>query len=185
MKMRIFLLLICCFLPSLAGAKEITLDEVVNALETPFKATTKAGIVDFQAEFSQESRLASIDRTQHGRGQVSFKFMHRESDGSPVAMFRWVYSEPTPQEIIADGQTMWAYQPENRQVIKSDIGQLSQQGDNPVTFLSGLGNLSRDFQVRWGVPKSDSDGNYILELQPRRKSQLIQSVKIVVDRDAV
>lgn len=185
MKFKLFLLLFCCFLPTLAGAAEITLDDVVNALETPFKATTVAGIDDFQADFFQESHLASIDRIQRGEGKVSFKFLHRESDGRPVAMFRWEYREPTPQEIIADGQTLWAYQPENRQVIKSDISQLSQQSDNPVTFLSGLSNLSRDFDVRWGAPKNDRNGNYILELQPHRKSQLIHSLKMIVDKDAV
>lgn len=185
MKFKLFLLLLCSLLPSLATATEISLDDVVDALETPFKARTAAGIDDFQAEFFQESHLASIDRIQRGQGQVSFKFLHRKSDGSPVAMFRWEYREPTPQEIIADGNTLWAYQPENRQVIKSDISQLSQQSDNPVTFLSGLSNLSRDFEVRWGAPKSDRDGNYILELLPRRKSQLIHSLKMIVDRDAV
>jgi outer membrane lipoprotein carrier protein len=101
-------------------------------------------------------------------------------------MFRWEYRRPSIQEIVSDGRTMWVYLPENRQVIESDLSEVSfQQSDNPVTFLSGLGNLSRDFNVRWGAPNSDRDGNYILDLQPRRSSQLIQALQIVVDRDAV
>ncbi len=185
MKWIVYILLLGCLLPVPARATEISLDDVVSALETPFKATTAGGIADFQAEFSQESHLVSIDRVQHGQGQVSFKFQQRASDGHSITMFRWVYREPEPQEIIADGETMWAYQPENRQVIKSDISQLNQQSDNPVTFLSGLGNLSRDFQVRWGAPNTDRDGNYLLELQPRQKSQMIHRLTLVVDRDAV
>lgn len=190
---RFFILLIICLLPSLASAAAIGLPDVIKTLETPFKATaTKdrgtatSGIYDFQADFFQESQIASIDRVQRGRGEVSFKFQRERFADAPLAMFRWEYREPTLQEIVSDGRTMWVYQPDNRQVIESDITQVSrQQNDNPVTFLSGMGNLSRDFNIRWGVPNVDREGNYVLELQPRRISQLIQTLTIVVDRDAV
>lgn len=194
MRIKLFgLLLLCVFFPGIAAAATVGLSEVVKTLETPFKPAAQArrgtptsGIFDFKADFFQESHIASIDRVQRGRGDVSFKFLRRAGDDVPQAMFRWEYREPSPQEIVSDGETMWVYLPENRQVIQSDIREVSrQQGDNPVTFLSGLGNLSRDFVIRWASPDSDREGNYILELEPRRVSQLIHRLQIVVDRNAV
>lgn len=185
--------LLFCLLTSASNASAIGLSDVIKTLETPFKSTaTKdrgtatSGIYDFQADFFQESQIASLDRVQRGRGEVSFKFQRVRIADAPLAMFRWEYREPTIQEIVSDGRTMWVYQPDNRQVIESDISQISRhQSDNPVTFLSGLGNLSRDFNIRWGAPNTDREGNYILDLQPRRVSQLIHTLQIVVDRDAV
>lgn len=194
MRLKIFFFLVVfCLLPALASAEPVALNDVINTLETPFKTTnqgksgqTVSWIHDFQAEFLQESQIAALDRVQRGKGEVSFKFLSRQGDKGSLAMFRWVYREPTVQEIISDGQTLWVYLPENRQVIESDLSQANrQQEENPVTFLSSLGNLSRDFTIHWPTPNVDADGNYILELQPRRKSQLIETLQIVVARDAV
>jgi len=192
MKYKMFVLLFCCLVPSLTFAANISLNDVIKTLETPFKSPAAkdsraetARIYDFQADFFQESLLASIDRVQRGSGKVSFKFQQRNDADAPLAMFRWEYRKPTLQEIISDGQTMWVYQPDNRQVVESDISQISQQSDNPVTFLSGLGNVSRDFHVRWAEPNTDRNGNYVLQLEPRRPSQLIASLQIIVNRKAV
>lgn len=190
---RFFALLFFCLLPCTSFAAGIGLSDVINTLETPFKKTASkepgtatSGIFDFQADFFQESRIASIDRVQRGRGEVSFKFERQQGTASPLAMFRWEYQEPNIQEIVSDGRSLWVYQSENRQVIESDISQLSrQQSDNPVTFLSRLGTLSHDFTIAWGTPSTDQDGNYVLELQPRRDSQLVQRLLIVVARAAV
>lgn len=189
----IILLLFFSLLPSFSVASTVGLNDVIKTLETPFKSTATvdrgtatSGIYDFTADFFQESQIASIERVQRGRGEVSFKFQWVGRAEVPLALFRWEYREPVLQDIVSDGRTLWVYQPDNRQVIESDISQVSRhQSDNPVTFLSGLGNLSRDFNIRWAVPNLDREGNYVLELQPRRNSQLIRSLQIVVDRDAV
>ncbi len=184
-----FALLLLGLLPALSVAAEINLSDVIRTLETPFQATDagRIGMIeDFQAAFFQESQIASLDRLQRGEGNVSFRFVTHNREQVPQAMFRWEYRRPSIQEIVSDGRTLWVYLPENRQVIESDLTDVSlRQSDNPVTFLSGLGNLSRDFNIRWGAPNIDRDGNYVLDLQPRRSSQLIQTLQIVVDRDAV
>ncbi len=181
-------LLLLLFVPGVSGAAEVELNDVITALETPFKAQTKKSeqIADFSADFSQESHIASIDRTQYGQGVVQFKFETAAVQKSPQAKFRWEYQEPSVQEIISDGQTMWVYLPENRQVIESDISQIdAQQGENPVTFLSGLGNLSRDFSINWGDPRIVEAEGYLLQLEPRKASQFIQKIEIVVSEAAV
>lgn len=183
-----FIALILFLLPGLSCATDVNLTDVITTLETPFMRSTQpeARIRDFQAEFVQKSHITSINRVQRGEGAVRFKFLFADQSQSPVAQFRWDYRLPAIQEIISDGRKMWVYLPENRQVIESDIAQLDeQQGENPVTFLSGLGNLSRDFIVSWSPEQIDEGGNYLLTLQPRKESKLIQQMRIVVNKKAV
>ncbi len=182
------ILLLLLFIPVSSIATEVSLSSVVDALETPFKVGTKSNnqIHNFSADFLQQSQIASIGRTQHGSGTVSFSFTPAKKDGVVLAKFRWQYIKPTIQEIISDGQTMWVYIPENRQVIASDLRLINKEsGQNPVTFLSGLGNLSKDFLVEWGNPQFDARGNYYLQLTPREESQFIQLIDIVVNKKAV
>lgn len=189
---RMFVLALCLFLsvPTLALARgeSIGMSQVIRAIEDPFKADAPADIAigDFEADFFQESRIASLDRVQRGRGRVMVKFDHTRGDRVPKALFRWEYDQPTTQEIVSDGRTIWVYLPDNRQVIQSDIELAAQsRPDDPVTFLTGLGNLSRDFLIGWAEPNQDIEGNYVLELRPRRVSPMIQRLLLVVNRDSV
>ena len=191
MKKRLLVGLILSLLfPALASAANVGLRDVINTLECPFKAD--AGIEckverveDVRADFFQESRLVALDRDQRGRGTVMFLFEPGDSRRAPIVMFNWQYQEPNDQEIVSDGRTMWVYLPESRQVIESDLTLDNRAGAvNPVTFLAGLGNLSRDFFISYASPNTDSDGNYILELRPKQSSPLIRNLQIVVDRGA-
>lgn len=179
-------LLLAVWLPAAATAANVGLHHVVTALESPFRPGASNAVHDVRAEFFQESRLASLDRSQRGRGTVTFRFEPGTRNRAAVAMFNWQYEEPNRQEIVSDGRTMWVYIPDNRQVIESDISNIGQaNAANPITFLSGLGNLSRDFVISWASPNRDAKGNYVVELQPRRSSTLIRQLTLVVDRDAV
>lgn len=172
-------------LPSVCLAA-LDLAEVIKTLETPFKHETPKSerIADFSAGFSQQAHIASINRVQHGAGRVQFRFLPGE--GEATAQFRWDYTRPDVQEIISDGRTMWVYLPDNKQVIESDISRLSaEQGENPVTFLSGLGDLSQDFSITWGAEQLDREGNPVLRLRPRKSSQLLDSIAVVVKKEAV
>ena len=177
---RLIIMLLVWLLSSPAWAGEASLNDVVAALETPFKTEAPTGIEDFQAEFFQLSRIASIDKQQQARGEVSFKFQRPEG-GTPVALFRWSYLEPTIQEFVSDGNSLWVYQPENRQVIESEI----EQSNNPLAFLNRLGELSQDFTIAWGNPQINESGDYLLVLEPRRETQLARSLQIVVNGAAV
>nr|NIS40470.1 outer membrane lipoprotein carrier protein LolA [Desulfuromonadales bacterium] len=195
--MKKILLLAILALPLASGTAMavdvIGLNDVIQTLENPFKAdavarrgTARSAITDFEADFFQESRLVSLNREQRGRGRVWVKFDRQSAQRVPLTMFRWEYEQPTQQEIVSNGQKMWVYLPENNQVILSDVEFSSQtRPDDPMTFLTGLGNLSRDFLITWATPNTDVEGNYVLELRPRRVSQMIQRLVIVVDRDAV
>lgn len=172
--------------PSPAWA--VSLSDVILTLETPFQTKTakESRIYDYSADFFQESKIASLDRLQRANGRVEVAFDYQQEQTVPDVKFRWQYDQPTTQEIISDGKTLWVYLPENNQVIQSDIEMVNQARQNdPMTFLTGLGNLSRDFKISWATPDMDIDGNYILELTPRRASSLISRLVIVVNRYAV
>jgi len=193
---KVYVLVLFCFFV-LGGVSHavvnVGLNDVIKALETPFKVDVTTGpgggdpaIHDFRANFFQQSRMASLDRIQRGRGEVWVMFDRVSTRKVPVVLFKWLYDQPTNQEIVTDGRTLWVYLPENNQVIESDIEFVSQESStNPVTFLSGLGNLSRDFWINWANPNKDIDGNYILELQPKQTSSMISRLLLVVNRDAV
>jgi outer membrane lipoprotein carrier protein len=182
----LLVLTLILLLPTFVGAATVGLKDVINALEVPFQGVGAGQVQDVRADFSQESRIAALDRSQRGRGTVTFRFEPGDRRRPPLAMFNWQYQEPSAQEVVSDGRTMWVYLPESRQVIESDLTAASRGGAvNPVTFLAGLGNLSRDFVITYASPNTDSAGNYILELRPKESSPLIRTLRIVVDRAAV
>lgn len=171
-----------------APAWAVSLGDVIRTMETPFQAETDKDlrIYDYSADFFQESKIASLDRLQRANGRVEVAFDYERPQTVPGVKFRWQYDQPTTQEIVSDGKSLWVYLPENNQVILSDIERVNEARQNdPMTFLTGLGNLSRDFQISWAVPNNDIDGNYVLELRPRRVSSLMNRLVIVVDRYAV
>ena len=171
-----------------APAWAASLGDVISALETPFQTETdeKLRIYDYSADFFQESKIASLDRLQRASGEVEVAFDYQRTNTVPRVKFHWQYEQPTTQEIVSDAKTLWVYLPENNQVIQSDIEMVNRSRQNdPMTFLTGLGKLSRDFSIHWAVPNYDVEGNHVLELTPKRVSSLINKLIIVVDRYAV
>jgi len=184
----LFLVAFGMLFPGPAAAAPPPLATVVQTLERPFRKTSsgRAAIENFKASFAQESHLVSLDRTQRGSGEVAVKFVRSAPGTRPKTLFRWDYRQPAVQHIISDGQTVWVYVPDNHQVFRSSIdAHGANRPDDPVTFLSGLGNLSRDFTIAYAAIPRDEAGNYVLTLQPRKPSPLLAKLDVVVDRRAV
>lgn len=184
-----FALLLALPVWSLAATEEkIPLSTVIAAVEGPFQAGAAASVAiqDFEAELAQESNIVSLNRIQRAKGRVQVRFERSAAGQVPKALFRCEYLEPTPQEFISDGKTLYAYLPENKQVIESEVPSPGEaRNDNPITFLTGLGQLSRDFVVAWAEPNQDADGNFILELSPRQDSPMLKKLLVVISRKAV
>ena len=75
---------------------------------------------------------------------------------------RWDYAEPTPKVFVADGKTLWVYEPTENQVFKRDLK--SAQLPVALAFMSGEGELTKSFEARL---KSVSDDVLTLELLPQ------------------
>ncbi len=188
--MKRMLVVILLWLPLLPSAmlEAADLSDVIRALEAPFQAETdpRQRIADYEADFSQVSLIASLDRLQKAYGRVVVAFDYQHPDPVPLVRFHWQYEQPAAQQIVSNGRTLWVYLPENRQVIQSDLEMVSQAGQNdPMAFLTGLGNLSRDFTISWAEPNQDAAGHYVLELTPIKSSALISRLVLVVHHQAV
>jgi len=109
------------------------------------------------AIFVQEATIKNLNKVQVSRGEVYFK--------KPGKM-AWIYQEPTKQKIISDGLILWMYMPESKQVIKNRTNQAFTT-ETPQNFLSGFGNINRDFMVNFVPPIFDDQKNVLLEFIPR------------------
>ncbi|HEX7124361.1 MAG TPA: outer membrane lipoprotein carrier protein LolA [Thermodesulfobacteriota bacterium] len=130
---------------------------------------------DLTARFTQESTSAALGRSQRAEGRVTIR--------KPGKM-RWDYegrSGKPGQVIVSDGKTLWIYNPEDRSVIKSEIGGALER--TPLAFLMGLGELTRDFEV--GRPPADlalgRPGDVVLELTPKEAIAALQNLYLAVD----
>ncbi|OEU51564.1 MAG: hypothetical protein BA871_14080 [Desulfuromonadales bacterium C00003096] len=168
---------------ALANGSDELLDQVVRGLEHQFRANAAPGasIEDLQADFLQQAYLGSLDRVEEGRGRVAVRF--DRSDQKLQPRFRWEYQAPSVQQIISDGRTVWVFLPENQQVMESPLPAEGSDGvDDPLAFLTGLGQLSKRFTVAWASPARDGEGHYRLLLKPRNPSAIIERLELVIDR---
>lgn len=180
--MRVIRLLGCSLLflamaarPPLAAEKAVALKDVVAALEKGY-----ATLQDVQADFSQKTVIAAIKKEQLGSGVVLLK-----RPASTTAMFRFNYTKPK-QQIVSNGKQVWFYLPENRQVMVSQVSEMFKGGNNiALSYLTGLGHVSRDFTIAFAREQRDKGGNYQLELVPKKPSPVLAKLQLTVSAEAV
>jgi len=151
--------------PAAAPAQE--LDQVVAGIET-----TYGKISDLRAEFSQSAHNRSLGQDIKAQGVVSLK---------KGGKMRWEYTQPSPQQIVSDGTSLWVYTPELNQVNK---GSAPKALAGPAgSFLAGLGRLRDEFGVRFLNPaaKVDAAGRPVLDLVPKRPTPLLTRLVLSVD----
>jgi outer membrane lipoprotein carrier protein len=135
-------------------SRPLSLDEVVQALETAYGKMS-----DLRADFTQTAFNRSLNQTIPAEGSVYLK---------RGGKLRWEFKEPTPQEIVSDGKTLWVYTPTLNQV---NVGTAPEALAGPAgSFLAGLGRLRTHFEVRFLNPAQprDDDGSYVLDLTPKQ-----------------
>jgi outer membrane lipoprotein carrier protein len=128
--------------------------ETARKLQDRYDATAS-----FSASFDQEMRLAAGGQVLRSRGVVRFQ--------RPGKM-RWSYVEPEPQEIVADGENLWIFQPEDHQVLKAPLRDAF-ESRTPVSFLLGVARIERDFAPTLLSPAED--GAPRLSLVPKEDPQ--------------
>lgn len=75
----------------------------------------------------------------------------KESSSGRIALsapklFRWEYAKPYPQQIVADGTTVWIYEPDLQQVTKRPQG--AEERTSPLAALTDPKRLDAQFVVR-------------------------------------
>jgi outer membrane lipoprotein carrier protein len=138
-------------------------DDVVARVQERLDATSS-----FTAKVEQELEVASLGRTLKATGTVAFK--------RPGHM-RWELKNDDPQVIVADGRTLWFYQPKEQQVLKAPF-QSAFRSTTPVSFLTGVGRIRDDFAVTL-VDATDSAIH--LDLRPRRGEGELGKLRLQIE----
>ena len=127
-------------------------------------------IKDFTADF-RHTYTGSLVRETVERGTLTVK--------KPGKM-RWEYKTPEEKLFISDGVTMYQYFPRDRQVIVQSVPQ--DYASTPVLFLSGRGDLTRDFTASFtDVPKDMPQGSRALKLVPKSPQAEYEALVLTVD----
>ncbi len=156
----LYILLFLLLLPATGRADE--LKTILQGLSLKYSR-----VKTLSAEFFQETEHRTIKKKTLASGKVLFK---------RPDMFRWLILNPTGEEIISDGKTLWIYQPDLAQVVKttarSGIPALV------VRLMGSLHDVERLFTVRY-IGKVDN--TLALELRPREEMDAVDRLVLFVD----
>ena len=150
-----------------AQAPARSLDDAVKGLEGTYSKMN-----DLKAEFDQTAFNKSLNQSIPAKGTVYLK---------KGGKLRWEYADPTPQQIVSDGKTLWIFTPALNQV---NTGAAPEALSGPAgSFLAGLGKVREHFAVRFLNPAEprDKDGNVVLDLTP--KQPLPTMARLVLSAD--
>jgi outer membrane lipoprotein carrier protein len=122
------------------------------------------GLATWSADFTQ-----TID---DGHGKVMRSAAGKLYLQKP-GKFRWDYSQPSEQLILADGKQIWFYDKDLQQANVRDMD--ASLANTPAVLLSGAGSLSSQFDVTSLPP---SDGLEWYQLIPKHADTDFQLVRI-------
>jgi outer membrane lipoprotein carrier protein len=155
---------LAAFVVAQAMAAEESAEEIVRRVQERYDATA-----DFTADVYQEMRLTSSEKLFTAHGTVAFKRPGR---------MRWELDNHERQIIVADGKTLWFYQPEEQQVLKAPF-EAAFRSTTPISFLSGIGRITEDFEVTLDDVGED---HAFLVLEPRQGGGEFGHLRLVVER---
>ncbi len=116
-----------------------------------------------EANFVQTAVMKTLSISEQDNGIVYMK-----KDGK----IRWEYKNPKEQLIVSDGKKIWFYMPSDKQVIIGNF-EKSFKYKPTQTFLTGMGKILEDFNVKFSTNKelSTTKNEYALELTPRKSTE--------------
>lgn len=169
------LLLLLFPLTAWPAGLDAQLKDVIAALEKSY-----ATLQDVQADFTQKTVISAIKKEQRGSGELLLK-----RPASATAMFRFNYGKPK-QQIVSNGRQVWFYLPENKQVMISPVEAMFKGGNSiALSYLTGLGHVSRDFSITFAREARDKNGDYQLLLTPKKPSPVLSKLHLVISSEAV
>ena len=151
-----------------AHAQSPTAPQVAASLQAKYD-----GVRDFSADFTQQYESGVLRRTITERGKVQVK--------KPGKM-RWDYAAPEKKLFVSDGSRIYLWVPADNQVTTSAVPK-QDEATTAVLFLVGKGNLTRDFNVRFG--ENAPNGTYSLRLDPKLPERDYDWLQLVVDQQTL
>jgi len=131
-----------------------TADQIVARMQKFYESTR-----DLHARFDQELQTGA-GRKRKATGEMWLK--------KPGRM-RWEYQKPEKKLMVADGQSLWIYEPDDEQAFKQDLK--GSALPSSVTFLFGAGRLTEEFDVSLAPEEkgaSAAPGTVAVKLVPKK-----------------
>ena len=126
--------------------------------------TFTKGLTGLDGHFTQHVFASNGKQKEQSSGRVAV---------SAPRLFRWEYTKPYPQLIVADGTTVWVHDPDLQQVSKRPQG--AEEANSPLAILLDPSKIDRDFVVKdAGADK----GIEWLQLTPRNADAAFKSAKL-------
>ena len=133
-----------------------------------FLETTKT----LRADFSQIVVAKNGKRPQQSSGVLMI---------SRPGKFRWQIEKPYSQLLVSDGEKVWIYDPDLRQVTVKKVG--NALGGTPAALLagesggkgSGKSTLEKDFTLS---EEPDADGQQWVKAVPKSRDGQLQSIRV-------
>jgi outer membrane lipoprotein carrier protein len=148
-------------------AEVLSLEQLTAKTQEVYEKTT-----DLKAQFIQEVTIKSMKKTEREEGTVWIK--------NPKMML-WDYVKPSGKKLVINARTAWLYVAEDRMVYVQNADDVY-RSRMAVKFLSGIGKLSEDFQLRFAKDNPlDEEGNYLLTLKAKEKGTGIDRLHLTVD----
>ena len=148
------------------GAQSPTADTVARDLQHKYDRVT-----DFSADFVHSYRGGVLKQQATERGTLLVK--------KPGKM-RWEYTAPEKKLFVSDGHKIYSYIPQDRQVIVGTMPR-DEHAPTPALFLTGKGDITRDFTAAFDKVADAPMGALALKLTPRRPEPEYDSLTLVVD----
>jgi outer membrane lipoprotein carrier protein len=149
-----------------AQAPSVPAESIAKDLQAKYDRVT-----DFSADFVHTYRGGVLKQQATERGRLLVK--------KPGKM-RWEYTAPEKKLFVSDGRKIYSYIPQDRQVVVSTMPQ-DDQAPTPALFLTGKGNITRDFTVAYDKVADAPPGSVALKLTPRKREPEYESLTLVVD----
>lgn len=157
---------IAVLLTATGAAQSPTADTVARDLQRKYDRVT-----DFSADFVHSYRGGVLKQQATERGTLLVK--------KPGKM-RWEYTTPEKKLFVSDGHKIYSYIPLDKQVIIGTMPR-DEQAPTPALFLTGKGDITRDFNAVFDKVADAPAGAIALKLTPKRREPEYESLTLVVD----
>lgn len=138
-------------------------DDIVEKLQKKYES-----ISSIEASFTQDVFTVSLNKSEATEGRVYFK---------KPGKWKWLYNDPSRGVFTSNGKKVWLFEPDFNQVIEKDVDAASR--GITTDFLTGVGNLGRDFDIRLAEERASS---FLLELTPKTEIPNVKRLFLEVDR---
>ena len=138
----------------------------LNSLEN-FVKTVKTGKANFTQVVTSPAKEGQAPRVKTSTGQFEFARPNR---------FRFNYTKPFEQTIVADGQTLWLFDADLNQVTARK--QSAVLGTTPAALIASAADvqaLKIDFEL---ADAPDNDGLEWVTATPKSKDGQLQTVRV-------